>query len=149
MLTCQYRKFLAASPALSLTTSSMASRKSRPPSSSRSQSPRIPAPPGVGSQRGRRHTGGGHDNDDYSPPRKRRPRSRFDEPGYTQPREKNIGNKVDLLFCVFQSASSSSWRTAPYHFDRRRIDDRDLWEDIRGLVNHPPILRKRCPTCQR
>ena len=46
-------------------------------------------------------------------------------------REKS--NKIDLLFCVFHGAPSHRWRTAPYTFDRRKIDDRELWEDIRGI----------------
>lgn len=42
-------------------------------------------------------------------------------------------HKIDLLFCVFHGAPSHRWRTAPFVFDRRRVDDRELWEDIRGV----------------
>lgn len=80
--------------------------------------PHVPPPP----QRGRRS------DDDYTTGRKRRRRSRYAS-GYDLPREKSP--KIDLLLCRFNSPSSHSWRTAPVSFDRRRIDDRDLWEDIR------------------
>lgn len=46
-------------------------------------------------------------------------------------REKST--KVELLFCVFHGAPSHRWRTAPYSFDRRRINDVELWEDIRSI----------------
>ena len=110
----------------------MASRKSRAPSSSPSPGPRIPPAPSQHA-RGRHHA----DEDGHSPPpRKRRPRSRYDGPGYTQPREKYSPNKIDLLLCVFGSMTGHSWRTAPYSFDRRRINDPELWEDIRELYRH-------------
>ena len=48
------------------------------------------------------------------------------------PREK-LSAKVDLMMCVFHGAGTHSWRTAPYSFDRRRMDDRELWEDIRAI----------------
>ncbi|KAL8737814.1 MAG: hypothetical protein Q9181_001305 [Wetmoreana brouardii] len=83
-----------------------------------SSGPRIPAP----SRRGR------YSDDDFAFTRKRRRRSRYAS-GYEMHREKNP--KVDLLLCVFHSPSSHSWRTAPLSFDKRRIDDRELWEDIR------------------
>lgn len=38
-----------------------------------------------------------------------------------------------MQFCVFHGAGSHSWRTAPYSFDRRRINDQELWEDIRAI----------------
>lgn len=41
--------------------------------------------------------------------------------------------KVDILLCVFHGAPSHRWRTAPYSFDRRRINDVELWEDIRSI----------------
>ncbi|KAL9589462.1 MAG: hypothetical protein Q9203_001755 [Teloschistes exilis] len=78
----------------------------------------IPPPP----RRGRQS------DDEYMNPRKRRRQSRYAS-GYDMPREKNP--KIDMLLCVFHSPSSHSWRTAPLSFDRRRIDDRELWEDIR------------------
>ncbi|KAL9605289.1 MAG: hypothetical protein Q9179_001537 [Wetmoreana sp. 5 TL-2023] len=83
-----------------------------------SSGPRIPPPP----RRGR------YSDDEFASTRKRRRRSRYAS-GYEMHREKNP--KVDLLLCVFHSPSSHSWRTAPLSFDRRRIDDRELWEDIR------------------
>ena len=41
--------------------------------------------------------------------------------------------KVEILLCVFHGAPSHRWRTAPYSFDRRRINDVELWEDIRSV----------------
>lgn len=83
-----------------------------------SSGPNIPPPP----RRGR------HSDDELASTRKHRRRSRYAS-GYDLPREKNP--KVDLLLCVFHSPSSHSWRTAPLSFDKRRMDDRELWEDIR------------------
>ena len=51
------------------------------------------------------------------------------------PREK-MSSKIDLQLCVFHGAGSHSWRTASYSFDRRRIDDRELWEDIRSIYRN-------------
>ena len=103
----------------------MASRRSRAPSTSRSPSPRVPPAPRDRSQRR---------GDDFSPPRQRRRRSRqYENRGYNMRREKDAPEKIDLLFCVFGSATSTSWRTAPYTFDRRRITDTEIWEDIRGI----------------
>lgn len=42
-------------------------------------------------------------------------------------------SKVDLLLCVFHGAPSHRWRTVSYYFDRRKMDDRELWEDLRGM----------------
>ena len=102
----------------------MASRKSRPPSDDDDSSgPRIPPVP----QRGR-HS----DEEYYRSPKKQRRRSRYGSGrGYEMGREKLT--KVDLLFCVFHGAPSHRWRTAPYSFDRRRINDVELWEDIRSI----------------
>lgn len=96
------------------------SRKYRARSGGSSSSgPNVPPPP----------QGGRRSDDEYYPNgRKRRRRSRYAS-GYNMPREKSP--KIDLLLCRFTSPSSHSWRTAPLSFDRRRIDDRDLWEDIR------------------
>ncbi|KAL6716105.1 hypothetical protein ACLMJK_005671 [Lecanora helva] len=104
----------------------MSMRRSRAPSnSSGSPSPRIPPVP----RRDRSHR---HSEDEYTSPRKHRRRSRnFHHRGYDTGREKS--NKVDLLFCVFHGAPSHRWRTAPFTFDRRRIDDRELWEDIQRV----------------
>ncbi len=49
-------------------------------------------------------------------------------------REKS--NKIDLLFCVFHGVPSHRWRTAPFTFDRRTTDDREIWEDIRHVYRH-------------
>ena len=48
------------------------------------------------------------------------------------PREKP-SSKINLQLCVFHGAGSHSWRTAPYVLDRRKTDDRELWEDIRSI----------------
>ena len=102
----------------------MSSRKSRPPSDDDDSSgPRIPPVP----QRGR-HS----DEEYYRSPKKQRRRSRYGSGrGYEMGREKST--KVELLFCVFHGAPSHRWRTAPYSFDRRRINDVELWEDIRSI----------------
>lgn len=81
---------------------------------------RIPPPP----RKGR------HSEDEHVSPRRRRPRSRYAS-GYSMHREKS--SKVDLLLCVFHGPSSHTWRTAPFSFDRRRTDDREIWEDIRRI----------------
>ena len=49
------------------------------------------------------------------------------------PREKQLPSKVELQICVFHGAPSHRWRTAPFVFDRRRDDDRELWEEIRHV----------------
>ena len=92
--------------------------KSRARSDSDSSGPRVPQAP----QRGR------HSEDHYVSPKKRRRRSQYD-PGYSMPREKL--SKIDLRLCVFDKTSGHSWRTASLNFDRRRTDDRELWEDLR------------------
>lgn len=109
------------------------SRKYRPRSDDDDSSgPDVPPPP----QRGRRS-----DDEYYAVGRKRRRRSRYAS-GHDMRREKPP--KIDLLLCRFNSPSSHSWRTAPLSFDRRRIDDRDLWEDIRQTYRmelQPPWRR--------
>lgn len=102
----------------------MSSRKSRPPSDDDDSSgPRIPPVP----QRGR-HS----DEEYYKSPKKQRRRSRYGSGrGYEMGREKLT--KVDVLFCVFHGVPSHRWRTAPYSFDRRKINDVELWEDIRSI----------------
>ena len=104
----------------------MASRKSRPPSDDDdSPGPRIPPT----SQRGRYSD----DDENYKSPKKQRRRSRYGSgKGYDMPREK-MSSKVDLLLCVFHGAPSHRWRTVPYSFDRRKINDVELWEDIRSI----------------
>ena len=49
------------------------------------------------------------------------------------PREKVLPSRVELQLCVFHGAPSHRWRTAPLIFDRRRDDDRELWEEIRHV----------------
>ena len=102
----------------------MSSRKSRPPSDDEDSSgPRIPPVPQQG-----RHS----DEEYYRSPKKQRRRSRYGSGrGYEMGREKLT--KVDILLCVFHGAPSHRWRTAPYSFDRRRINDVELWEDIRSI----------------
>ena len=117
------------SPWLALTSLSksyaiiMSQRKSRAPSGSDDSSgPRIPPVPQGG--RGRRS------GDDFGSPKRRR---RHSGRGYDMPREKPLPSKVELQLCVFHGAPSHRWRTAPFTFDRRRDDDRDLWEEIRHI----------------
>jgi len=59
---------------------------------------------------------------------RRRDRSRHR--GYSLPREKSRRREISLLLCVFHS-SSHNWTTKPIKFDPNRINDRELWEDIR------------------
>ena len=103
----------------------MSQRKSRAPSGSDDDSsgPRIPPVPQGG--RGRRSGG-----DDFGSPKRRR---RHSGRGYDMPREKSLPSKVELQLCVFHGAPSHRWRTAPFTFDRRRDDDRELWEEIRHI----------------
>ena len=106
----------------------MSQRRSRPPSGSDDDSsgPRFPPVPQGG--RGRRSG-----TDDFGSPRRRRRHSRR---GYDMPREKPLPSKVELQLCVFHGAPSHRWRTAPFVFDRRRDDDRLLWEEIRHVYRN-------------
>ena len=88
-----------------------------------SSGPRIPPVP----QGGRDRRSGG---DEFGSPKRRR---RHSGRGYDMPREKPLPSKVELQLCVFHGAPSHRWRTAPFVFDRRKDDDRDLWEDIRHI----------------
>lgn len=103
----------------------MSQRKSRAPSGSDDDSsgPRIPPVPQGG--RGRRSGG-----DDFGSPKRRR---RHSGRGYDMPREKPLPSKMEFQLCVFHGAPSHRWRTAPFTFDRRRDDDRELWEEIRHI----------------
>ena len=103
----------------------MSQRKSRAPSGSDDDSsgPHIPPVPQGG--RGRRSMG-----DEFGSPKRRR---RHSGRGYDMPREKPLPSKVELQLCVFHGAPSHRWRTAPFVFDRRRDDDRELWEEIRHI----------------
>ena len=78
---------------------------------SRAGSPPIPPPP-----------------DTHQSSNRRRERSRHR--GYSLPREKSRKREVTLLLCVLQS-TSHNWKTEPVRFDPNRINDRELWEDIR------------------
>ncbi|MCJ1304195.1 hypothetical protein MMC08_007007 [Hypocenomyce scalaris] len=106
----------------------MSTRKSRAPSGSENgNSSAASLPPVPRRERGR------HGEDQYVSPKKQRRRSRYASGrGYDMPREKPP-SKVDLLLCVSEGAPSHSWRTAPLTFDRKRADDRELWEDIQRI----------------
>ena len=106
-------------------TSSMSQRRSRAPSRSDDDSSGFRAPPPPQADRDRRSRG-----DDYDSPKRRR---RHSGRGYDMPREKPLPSKVELQMCVFHGAPSHRWRTAPFVFDRRRDDDRELWEEIRHV----------------
>ena len=62
--------------------------------------------------------------------------------GYSLPRggkSPRRRSEVTLLLCVFDS-SFHHWSTAPLRFDPNRIDDRELWTNIRQLFRtelHP------------
>ena len=103
----------------------MSRRRSRAPSGSDDDSSGFRAPPPPQAGRGRRSK-----NDDYDSPKRRR---RHSGRGYDMPREKPLPSKIELQFCVFHGAPSHRWRTAPFIFDRRRDDDRELWEEIRNV----------------
>ena len=103
----------------------MSQRRSRAPSGSDDDSSGFRAPPPPQAGRERRSRG-----DDYESPKRRR---RHSGRGYDMPREKPLPSKVELQMCVFHGAPSHRWRTAPFVFDRRRDDDRELWEEIRHI----------------
>lgn len=108
----------------------MSQRKSRAPSGGSdddSSGPRIPPVPQGG--RGRRSGG-----DEFGSPKRRRRHSGrgYDMPR-EKPREKPLPSKVELKLCVFHGAPSHRWRTAPFVFDRRKDDDKELWKDIRRI----------------
>ena len=106
----------------------MSTRKSRAPSGSENDnSSAASLPPVPRRERSR------HGEDQYVSPKKQRRRSRYASGrGYDMPREKPP-SRVDLLLCVSEGAPSHSWRTAPLTFDRKRADDRELWEDIQRI----------------
>ena len=103
----------------------MSQRKSRAPSDDDSSpGPRVPRVP---QPRGR------HSDEEPRSPQKRRRRSRYGSArGYDMGREKP-SSKIDILLCVFHGAPSHRWRTAPYTFDRRKMNDREVWEDLQDL----------------
>ena len=39
---------------------------------------------------------------------------------------------VELRFSVFNGTSSHCWRSTHFSFDRRRAEDKGLWEEIRA-----------------
>ena len=59
---------------------------------------------------------------------RRRDRSR--NRGYSLPREKSRKREVTLLLCVFHT-SDHNWATKSVKFDPNRINDQELWWDIR------------------
>ena len=61
--------------------------------------------------------------------KKRHGRSR--DRGYSLPRSRSRKSEVTLLLCVFH-ATSHNWSREPYKFDPRRINDQELWTDIRN-----------------
>lgn len=104
----------------------MSQRRSRAPSASSSASSDPRLPPASHGARGRRN----RDSDLRSPRRRKRP---YSGRGYSLPRDKPVSSKIDLQLCVFHGAPSHRWRTAPFVFDRRRDDDRELWEELRHI----------------
>lgn len=71
-------------------------------------------------------------------PRKPRGRQR----GYSQPQDKPSRKRVSditLLLCVY-SSYSEHWSTAPLRFNPARINDRQLWTEIRTI--HRSDLQK-------
>ena len=64
----------------------------------------------------------------YRSPRKSRGRQR----GYSQPQDKprKRNSEVTILLCVYHSYSEH-WSTAPIRFNPNRINDRQLWTQIR------------------
>ena len=91
---------------LHLYTTMQKSRGSSPPS------PRVPPAP-----KGNRSS------------KKRHGRSR--DRGYSLPRSRSRKSEITLLLCVFHT-TSHNWSREPYKFDPRRINDRELWTDIRN-----------------
>jgi hypothetical protein len=84
-------------------------------SRSRSASPQTPPP------RGPQLT--------HRSPRKSRGRQR----GYSQPQDKpRKRSEITLLLCVY-SSYSEHWTTAPLRFNPHRINDRQLWTQIRTI----------------
>lgn len=86
--------------------------------SSVSGSPPPPPPP---------HTAS-HDTRGRS--KKRRQRNR----AFSDPRERKRP-EITIVLCVFHGATRG-WRTVPYTFDKYRINDEELWTDIRALYRN-------------
>ena len=62
--------------------------------------------------------------------KKRHGRSR--DRGYSLPRSRSRKSEITLLLCVFHT-TSHNWSREPYKFDPRRINDQELWTDIRTV----------------
>ena len=71
---------------------------------------------------------GGYDNRGRSKRRRQRNRD------YSDPRDRKRP-EVTIVLCVFHGATKG-WRTVPYTFDRYRINDEELWTDIRALYRN-------------
>lgn len=80
-----------------------------------SRTPSVEPPPPPRTHRSRRH---GARNRAYSLPR-----------GDKSPRRRS---EVRLLLCIFHT-TSHNWSTEPLRFDPHRINDRELWTDIRDI----------------
>lgn len=69
--------------------------------------------------------------------------SRHRDRGYSLPRDKSPPRRrseVTLLMCVLHT-SSHNWKTAPVKYSPSRVNDRQLWEEIRECyrmdLRHP------------
>ena len=77
-----------------------------------------------------------------APRTQRSSRSKRRHRGYSLPRREKSSRRrseVTLLLCVFNS-SSHNWSTQPLRFDASKINDRELWTDIREIFHaelHP------------
>lgn len=52
--------------------------------------------------------------------------------GYSLPREKSRRSEVTLLLCVYHHRSHK-WATEPIRFNPNRINDIELWTDMRDI----------------
>ena len=99
----------------------MSRHRPRIPSNSDDESPSLRILPRAGG-RGRRSRGG----DDFVSSKRRRGHLRK---GYKEPGEKQ-SSKVELRFSVFNGTSSHCWRFTHFTFDSRRVEDKQLWQEI-------------------
>jgi hypothetical protein len=71
-----------------------------------------------------------------SPPPKRSPKKkhRSHHEGYALPRKggSHRRSEIEVLLCIYH-ASSHSWSTEPFRFDPQRVNDRELWLDLRNV----------------
>lgn len=72
----------------------------------------------------------GGNNDDHARSRKRRSRNN----GYADPRERKRP-EVTIVLSVYQGVTAG-WRTVPFTFNPYKINDEELWTDIRELYRH-------------